>query len=165
MLRIGNGGMTDTEYISYFSLWAISKAPLLIGGDVTNMSQTTLNIYLNPEVIAINQDPLGVQGKKILISSSQSSNASSTVLMNDCSSFKTKQKSQKWMYDKHNGKIRLERDGSCLTIESCHSNDMNNLITTSCYTDNSKSSCENKSQQWIINKNDQTIISQLTGKW
>lgn len=63
--------MTNIEYVSYFSLWSIAKAPLLIGGDVTNMSQATLNIYLNPEVIAINQDPLGVQGKKLNLSSSQ----------------------------------------------------------------------------------------------
>jgi alpha-galactosidase len=58
--------MTNTEYVSYFSLWAITKAPLLIGGDVTNMSQATLDIYLNREAIAINQDSLGVQGKKIV---------------------------------------------------------------------------------------------------
>jgi alpha-galactosidase len=57
--------MTNTEYVSYFSLWAITKAPLLIGGEVTNMSQATLDIYLNREAIAINQDPLGVQGKRI----------------------------------------------------------------------------------------------------
>ncbi|CAF1278050.1 unnamed protein product [Didymodactylos carnosus] len=65
MLEIGNGHMSSTEYISYMSLWAISKAPLLIGCDVTNMSADTLKILANQEVIKVNQDALGVQGSKI----------------------------------------------------------------------------------------------------
>ena len=59
--------MTTTEYKTHFSLWAISKAPLLIGCDVTNMSNDTWNILTNKEVIAINQDKLGEQGRKIKI--------------------------------------------------------------------------------------------------
>ena len=34
MLEVGNGGMTDTEYQSHFSLWAIMAAPLIAGNDV-----------------------------------------------------------------------------------------------------------------------------------
>jgi hypothetical protein len=64
MLEIGNGGMTDTEYRTHLSLWAISKAPLIIGCDVTKMSAATLSILTNPEVIAVNQDPLSMQGQK-----------------------------------------------------------------------------------------------------
>lgn len=44
MLEVGNGGMTYTEYVSHFSLWAISKAPLIIGCDVTALSPETLAI-------------------------------------------------------------------------------------------------------------------------
>ena len=65
MLEVGNGGMTTTEYKTHFSLWAISKAPLLIGCDITNMSQEIKDILTNSEVIAVNQDPLGEQGRKI----------------------------------------------------------------------------------------------------
>ncbi|EPS65356.1 hypothetical protein M569_09421, partial [Genlisea aurea] len=65
MLEIGNGGMTKNEYIVHFSLWAISKAPLLIGCDVRNMSKDTVEIITNEEVIAVNQDELGVQAKKV----------------------------------------------------------------------------------------------------
>ncbi|XP_058100010.1 alpha-galactosidase 1-like [Magnolia sinica] len=64
MLEVGNGGMTKDEYIVHFSLWAISKAPLLLGCDVRNMTQDTMEIISNEEVIAVNQDPLGVQAKK-----------------------------------------------------------------------------------------------------
>ena len=164
MLRIGNGGMTNTEYVSYFSLWAITKAPLLIGGDVTNMSQATLNIYLNPEVIAINQDPLGVQGKKINTSSPQPG-ASNEVLITDCFSLRTLQQNQKWVYNSHDGTIRSTAAGGCLTIDKCDTNDATNIITTACYTDNSKVSCQGKNQQWIVNTKDQIIVSQLNGKW
>ncbi|XP_040384052.1 alpha-galactosidase-like isoform X4 [Oryza brachyantha] len=65
MLEVGNGGMSNDEYIVHFSLWAISKAPLIIGCDVSHMSQQTYDILANKEVIAVNQDPLGVQGKKV----------------------------------------------------------------------------------------------------
>lgn len=64
MLEVGNGGMTTTEYETHFSLWCLMKAPLLIGCDVSNMSADTLRILTNHEVIAINQDKLGVQGNK-----------------------------------------------------------------------------------------------------
>lgn len=65
MLEIGNGGMTQNEYIIHFSLWAISKAPLLIGCDVRNISKDVMDIISNWEVIAVNQDKLGVQAKKV----------------------------------------------------------------------------------------------------
>ncbi|KAJ4709972.1 Alpha-galactosidase [Melia azedarach] len=65
MLEVGNGGMTKDEYIVHFSIWAISKAPLILGCDVRNMSDDTLEIIRNKEVIAVNQDPLGIQAKKV----------------------------------------------------------------------------------------------------
>ncbi|EHA8588670.1 alpha-galactosidase 1 [Cocos nucifera] len=65
MLEVGNGGMANDEYIVHFSIWAISKAPLLIGCDVRNMTKETMDIIGNKEVIAVNQDPLGIQAKKV----------------------------------------------------------------------------------------------------
>jgi len=50
--------------IVHFSLWCIVKSPLLIGCDVRNMDEETRTILTNVEAIAINQDPLGVQGNK-----------------------------------------------------------------------------------------------------
>ncbi|KAB1224186.1 Alpha-galactosidase [Morella rubra] len=65
MLEVGNGGMTKNEYIVHFSIWAISKAPLLLGCDVRNVTKETMDIIANKEVIAVNQDPLGIQAKKV----------------------------------------------------------------------------------------------------
>jgi alpha-galactosidase len=65
MMEIGNGGMTDVEYRTHFSLWAILAAPLIAGNDIANMSASTREILTNREVIAVNQDPLGVQGDRV----------------------------------------------------------------------------------------------------
>ncbi|XP_047315796.1 alpha-galactosidase 1-like [Impatiens glandulifera] len=65
MLEIGNGGMTLDEYRVHLSIWAISKAPLLIGCDVRNISKDIMDIIANKEVIDVNQDNLGIQAKKV----------------------------------------------------------------------------------------------------
>jgi alpha-galactosidase len=62
MLEVGNGGMTDTEYRSHFSMWSVMAAPLLIGSDLRKASPATFDILDNKEVIAVDQDPLGKQG-------------------------------------------------------------------------------------------------------
>jgi len=62
MLEVGNGGMTDAEYQAHFSLWAIMAAPLIAGNDLRTMSAATRDILTNREVIAVDQDSLGVQG-------------------------------------------------------------------------------------------------------
>jgi alpha-galactosidase len=66
MLEVGNGGMTDNEMRTHFSLWAIMAAPLIAGNDLRNASAATLAILKNQALIAINQDPLGVPGVQIL---------------------------------------------------------------------------------------------------
>ena len=62
MLEVGNGGMTDDEYRAHLSLWAIVAAPLIAGNDVRTMSDATREILTNREVIAVDQDSLGVEG-------------------------------------------------------------------------------------------------------
>jgi len=57
MLEIGNGGMTNDEYRTHMSLWALLAAPLLAGNDLRAMSEETKDILMNTEVIAIDQDP------------------------------------------------------------------------------------------------------------
>ncbi len=64
MLEVGNGGMTDDEYHTHMTLWCILAAPLFAGNDLTKMNRATLEILTNPEVIAIDQDPIGVQGHR-----------------------------------------------------------------------------------------------------
>lgn len=63
MMEVGNG-MTITEDKSHFTLWSMMASPLFAGNDLRIMKPETLNILTNKEIIAINQDALGIQGFK-----------------------------------------------------------------------------------------------------
>jgi alpha-galactosidase len=71
MLEIGNGAMTETEYKTHMSLWAMLAAPLLAGNDLRSMSPEILAILTNREVIAVDQDKLGKQGQRVWKSGDQ----------------------------------------------------------------------------------------------
>ncbi len=64
MLEVGNGKLTLDENRLHMSQWALLAAPLLAGNDLANMRPEILSILTNREVIAIDQDPLGVQGHR-----------------------------------------------------------------------------------------------------
>jgi alpha-galactosidase len=61
MMEVGNGGMTINEDRAHFSIWAMINSPLIAGNDIRKMSKETAAILTNKSVIALNQDPLGVQ--------------------------------------------------------------------------------------------------------
>jgi len=64
MLEVGNGKMNKDEYRTHMSLWCLLAAPLLAGNDLSKMTPDTLAILTNPEVIAVDQDALGMQGHR-----------------------------------------------------------------------------------------------------
>ena len=64
MLEVGNG-MSVNEDRAHFTLWCMMAAPLILGNDICNMSNDTRAIILNRQVIAIDQDKLGVQGLRL----------------------------------------------------------------------------------------------------
>ncbi len=167
MLEVGNGGMSEAEYVAHFSLWSISKAPLLIGCDVTKMSASTLSILTNPEVIAVNQDPLGVQGKKVGAAVSKLPNAVSEVVATDCSvpSAAFEPRRLRWKFNPQDGTIRSDVNGRCLSIDSCDTNEAAKIVLTECHVNDQKAKCQAKNQQWIIDPYTHNIISQLNGKW
>jgi len=63
MMEVGNG-MSVSEDRAHFSLWAMLAAPLIAGNDLRSMSEATREILTNKDVVAIDQDPLGIQGFK-----------------------------------------------------------------------------------------------------
>ncbi|WP_158853992.1 NPCBM/NEW2 domain-containing protein [Saccharothrix deserti] len=65
MLEVGNGGMTDAEYRAHFALWSVLNAPLIAGNDVRSMDDATRRILLNRDLLAVNQDWSGTQGRKV----------------------------------------------------------------------------------------------------
>jgi len=65
MLEVGNGGMTPTEYRAHFGMWCLLAAPLMAGNDIRSMSPEIRDILTNQEVIAIDQDPAGIEGHRV----------------------------------------------------------------------------------------------------
>jgi alpha-galactosidase len=65
MLEVGNGGLSAEEYRTHFSLWAMMAAPLIAGNDVRHLNAETRSILLNADVIAVDQDALGRQGRRV----------------------------------------------------------------------------------------------------
>lgn len=66
MLEVGNGGMKGSEYRMHMTMWCLLAAPLLAGNDLTQMTPATRSILANPEAIAVDQDPLGIQARRVL---------------------------------------------------------------------------------------------------
>ncbi len=65
MMVVGMPGLTDVQNRVHMSLWAISAAPLLVGADLATLSDATLATLTNPDVLAVDQDSLGLQGVKV----------------------------------------------------------------------------------------------------
>lgn len=65
MMMVGMRGLSDVENRLHMSLWAISGAPLIVGADLTKLTKLTREILTNSEVLAVDQDSLGVQGIKV----------------------------------------------------------------------------------------------------
>lgn len=63
--NIKGGGCNEIEYRSQMSMWCMVSAPLMIGSDIRNMDESTRNILLNKDIIAIDQDELGKQGFRV----------------------------------------------------------------------------------------------------
>ena len=66
MLEVGNG-LSVNQDRAHFTMWCMMASPLILGNDVRNMSNETKAILTNRDLIAIDQDKLGVQGLRFLI--------------------------------------------------------------------------------------------------
>ena len=72
MIEIGNGAFTAEQSSqalamsqTHMTYWCIMKAVMLLGNDFTQMSKETLAIISNRDAIAVNQDPLGIAGRRV----------------------------------------------------------------------------------------------------
>ena len=161
MLEVGNGGMTNEEYKTHFGLWAISKAPLLIGCDITKINKEIKDILTNPEVIAINQDSLGIQGRKIKHTKIDYPSDDKYILgpkeieIAECNG----RKGQKW-YINEDGSIRNNNENLCIEIPSCSKNSVQ-LRTNRCHIDDKFQCGKSKNQMWKYDKEKKKIYSEL----
>lgn len=63
--QIHGRGMSFTEYQTHMSLWALACSPLMIGCDVRQLESDTASLLMNRELLAINQDPLGIPARRV----------------------------------------------------------------------------------------------------
>ena len=155
MLEVGNGGMSDVEYRTHFSLWAISKAPLIIGCDLTKMSNETFNILSNKEVIAINQDKLGEQGHKIKITNLTKNNSDEKIMESFLSLTECNDKIQQKWYINDDGSISNNNEDFCIEVKTGLKQG-DQIFSLK---------CKNKDEQkWSYSKEDKTIKSKIGNK-
>lgn len=65
MMMVGMPGLSEVENRLHMTLWAMSGAPLLVGADLTKLNQATIEILTNRDVLAVDQDALGLQAIKV----------------------------------------------------------------------------------------------------
>jgi alpha-galactosidase len=65
MLEVGNGDLTREENRAHLAMWAMLAAPLMAGNDLRAMPAAVRDILCAPEVVAVDQDALGEQGRRV----------------------------------------------------------------------------------------------------
>lgn len=65
MLQTGNRGLNLDEQRTQMSLWCLLAAPLIVSTDLAKLSNEELGILINPEMIKVDQDPLGIEGHRV----------------------------------------------------------------------------------------------------
>lgn len=65
MMLMGLGKLNPREEQTHMTLWAMLASPIILGNDIRHMSQQTRRLLTDSEVLAIDQDPLGVQGQRL----------------------------------------------------------------------------------------------------
>lgn len=153
LLEVGNGGMTTQEYTSHFTLWALMKSPLIISSDIRNMSADTFKILTNSEVIAVNQDALGVQARKV---SRTTVNGDTTQLVVQ-SVYCYSGNYQQFKLDTNTGALVHVQSGQCLTVKDCNTGANAALTIEKCHPGSTDPQyCDqSKNQQWILDINGQ----------
>ena len=129
MLEVGNGGCSIIEYETHYSMWAMLNAPLIIGNDIRELELPSKvdikRILSNAEVIAVNQDPLGYQARRVWSDYASSirgrgggGGGGGRVIAVKCSSgnasssYEDSVLDQTWLYQ--GGRIRSASTGLCL---------------------------------------------------
>ena len=67
MLIIGNNGLSYEQSKTQMAFWCMWSAPLFMSNDLRSIRPEMKEILLNKELIAIDQDPLGIMARKITI--------------------------------------------------------------------------------------------------
>lgn len=121
----GDSALTVTEQQSHFTLWSALKSPLVLGNDPRTMTNATLRILSNSEVISVNQDQLGIQA--VRISSTRPSdlspeNSTTKLRLDPCNDGEDQSTVAPQSWTINGSRIRsTDYPGLCLTVYNCRS--------------------------------------------
>ena len=176
------GGMTLAEYRAHYSVWAILASPLIISADLRTIKEQhpdCLALMLNPEIVAVNQDPAGLP-PRLISQRTNGSTISRALRVGACSST-----APKWRFEA-DGSIRVgpaaashpvgcatrtpEGCGTCLDVFNCGTNAGVAVDAWQCHPKN-KAECGYKGQQWypgtegdtLLNNNSKTCLTHQNG--
>ena len=191
ILEVGNAGMpwapgtamTMEEWRAHYSLWIVMKAPIMIGCDLsTPLCKSALPLFLNKEMLKINQDDLGVQAKRV-----RSTERLTISKSGKCRSEELPQNTviapcdandalQRWSLHP-NGTISMVSTGECLQLDSGQGGDCsgaacnphaasfriwaNNAASAMC--DDPASCCGAREQLWTLTAN-HTVVNNVSGQ-
>ena len=119
-------GLSHAEARSHLALWAALKSPLLIGANVPNLTTAQLELLTNAEMIAVNQDPLGRQARRLAFTGSADHGVSYQACA--CASGAVPcpaaagpaDDAQRWsLSSAQGGQLVHIASGQCLTLENC----------------------------------------------
>lgn len=178
ILEVGNGVLTEAESEAHFSLWAIMKSPLLIGCDLsTPECQHYLYVFNNSELLAVSQDPLGRQARRVAsagdpgIPHGKSGRCGSEELPQNTiiAPCNASDPLQQWQM-LPNGTIVMTATGECLQLDSgqsgCCGQDWavwtNNAASGLC--NDPASCCGAKQQLWTYDATKHTLVNQVTSQ-
>jgi len=136
MLVVGMPGLNLQEYRTHFALWAISAAPLWAGIDLRVMSSDVRNIFLNRDIIAVDQDPLGIAGHKLASTAPSLPHTKMEVPPPDGTKIAVQpcDVSSAWYYNTTDFSLRT--DNTCATIQDCSTNAGGSAIVWQCVGQN-----------------------------
>jgi len=148
MLEVGNTGLTPDENIAHFSLWALTKAPLLLGNDVTQVTPEIYNIIANKEVIAVNQDPLGVQGSVVKrIPANSSTTFGNIIYAANCQRLPA----QEFTYNATSGNLQSVLTGECIAqFIPWWACDYDPYVGAPLYLEPCNVNCKGQMQKWAM---------------
>lgn len=161
MLEIGNGGCNQDEYQTHFSLWAMLKAPLIVGNDIRVLEESVMGILGNKEVIAINQDELGRQAR---VTWSDLEYFGGRVIATKCTngeSYEDAPSMQQWVFA--DGLIKNTATNTCLAEHSKSSSLSPQLNFTFPIQGVSAVPCEQATKWTVGEGNGGAIVSQASG--
>lgn len=177
MLEVGNGNCKNSEYRSHFSLWSILKSPLILGNNIIELD-TQSDIYgiiSNEEVIAVNQDFLGLQGRLVHSSSNEYQSGIHKAIATKCAS----EEDSTYQDDPNDQNFVLDSDGHLRNNDMClmEVTDISHLLLvqqspdTALYFNNENSKvnmvvlepCNTNSTTWTIGGTGGSVISQKSG--